>query len=255
MLRLTLRVEACRVAGHAQQPRCCKKCAPCACSLSNEERRGAYKQRTLFQDASLDYIQLQRIQYRAHFRCGCGGRRLTADGISVSNHIARSCQQQPCAADPASPPVAGALFPERLVVRAEELRTPLASYSYSGSDTSKEGLLPADHAAMIAGFSQLPAETHAKRLLPFLHKTAPGRGGRVRAPAPWRDMLYSCSTTSPASALLPKKCFAAAREVIAQGHCSFEGMAALVLRKIETQCIHEADYLPHLPAILFVSTE
>lgn len=65
---------------------------------THEEQTAAWALQREFQHAVMDYMQLQQIDYRDAFRCTCGngigssGKRLTADGITVSNHIAQSCQ-------------------------------------------------------------------------------------------------------------------------------------------------------------------
>lgn len=198
-------------------------------SLDKAERTRAWRHLQRFQASTLDFMQLQRIPYRQFFRCACGGaegKRLTADGITLGNQIARSYQQQPCMAEPASPPVAGAIFKERLLVVDVELRTALAHFSYSGSDRSKEGLTSAELTAMVNSFAALPNEDPARGLLPYVRASVSGRDGRVRAKPDWRDLLFSCSTTAPASALLPKRCFAAVQEMVT-GEFTFGSMGLL----------------------------
>jgi hypothetical protein len=176
----------------------------------------------------MDFIQLQRIDYRSAFCCGCGGNdgvsgmRLTADGITIGHHTMRSFQEQPCTASTAGQPVYGSTFTERLLVQSKPLREQLLQFA--GSEETA-GLSAADYDSMLAQFESAGPDVSTLAFL--LRQTRAGKAGRLRASQTNRDILYTFGTGSPASQLLPACCQAAAAVLAASGVCDLQQMRKL----------------------------
>lgn len=93
--------------------------------------------RTDFQEATLDFVQLQAIDYRKSFSCSCGcSNGIVVDGITVGFHRHMCRLEQPWAANkpqataeepppPPPPPVYGSLSTERSFVSDRHVRATL----------------------------------------------------------------------------------------------------------------------------------
>lgn len=103
-----------------------------------------------WQQATLDFIQLMRINFRSSFQCGHGVEFLTADGISLGYHIQQAYIEKPWAADPGSAAVWGSQPPDRLLLRPPALRKLMWAYA------SSAGLSDSELATLQAGIRALP---------------------------------------------------------------------------------------------------
>jgi hypothetical protein len=95
------------------------------CSVS-EQQKAVWMFRCLsqYQEACLDFVQLQRIDFNAAFRCSCKGG-VTADGITLGFHLdqMRLVSMLQASSDEAEAEVVrGSLFSERIFVRTAAFR-------------------------------------------------------------------------------------------------------------------------------------
>lgn len=147
----------------------------------------------MWQNCTLDFLQLQCIDYHAAFWCIHGTKYLTGDGITLGFHIWRSLFWTPWAAVPGSEPVRGSKPTARYLVPTAALRKLLYRFA-------KEGLPDAELADLRQGVHN---SATAGSLLPFL-QCEPGGWAQCRVPPKaWRPVLESLGTTAPECVLLP----------------------------------------------------
>jgi hypothetical protein len=107
------------------------------CRLDVEDLKEAFgRLLPVYQDATLDFIQLQSIDYVKSLSCPHGWRRITCDGIALGYRLDQSRQAQPWAADLSSQPVVGSLFKERLLLQSRSARGLLLQFAADGSGTA-----------------------------------------------------------------------------------------------------------------------
>jgi len=170
--------------------------------------------RGMFEEATLDFIQLQQLNFAAAFSCSHGVADLTADGLTLGFAIRHAHFQQPWAADVATPLVAGSMFRDRCVVPQVGLRKLLRQFC------SPSGMTADEHTAMADAFERVqpaPADGHtALALLPMLSAfTTAGSQRRPRdADLPF---LFSMGTSAPACQVLPAAVHDTAEQLAAAG--------------------------------------
>ena len=82
---------------------------------------GCCRLRTDYQEACLDFVQLQRIDFNASFSCSCHGG-VTADGITLGFHNVQMSLVSLSQAEDGAELVRGSLFSERLFVKSSNIR-------------------------------------------------------------------------------------------------------------------------------------
>ncbi len=156
-----------------------------------------------FEEACLDFIQLQGLDFEGWFSCPHGASSLTADGITLGLPLQRAGFARPWKAAEGEAPVAGSLFKDRAMVPQPQLRKQLLLFC------SKAGVAAAEHQQLIATVSSVPAapaEGHTARvLLPFVATySGAGASGEQRRPLPADlPLLRAMASGSPASQVLP----------------------------------------------------
>lgn len=182
------------------------------------------KLRDSFEQACLDFIQLQRLDYAAALSCEHGARRLTADGITIGFHALMAHFEKPYAALGDSRIVVGSAYKDRLFVLDHRIRAELAQYA-SSQNSPPPGLTAAKLEALCDTISLLPAgdtehaslHAAAHTLLPFLEQHEAGETGMLRPPCAWRQCLHALATPAPTCQLLPLSCHPAAQQLLDSG--------------------------------------
>lgn len=87
------------------------------------------RQRKTFQYATLDFITLQRINYRASFCCPTGGKSIINDAITVGPKRGQCCVFK---LPPQATIKAGSTFKQRVMIRGASTRKALAAFASKG---------------------------------------------------------------------------------------------------------------------------
>lgn len=190
--------------------------------------------RDIFEQACLDYIQLQRIPYADGLSCEHGARRLTADGITIGFHASMAHFEKPYAAIPDSQIVVGSAYKDRLFVLDHHIRAELAQYASSQS-SPPPGLTDDRLQDLCDTISLLPegdtehASLHAAThtLLPFLQQHEAGGTGMLRPPKDWRHCLHALATPAPTCQLLPLSSHPIAQQLLDRGRIDIESWKTL----------------------------
>jgi len=154
--------------------------------------QNVYKQ---FMRATMDFIQLHDVDYRASFSCSHGAQSLQFDGITIGFHRDRCCLTAPWTASSEGQSVAGSSFQERVFVQEHRHRAALISLA------AKQGLATEDLRELQNSIRSLPASRAEHTLLPFLDRCIPIDNKYHAAPVD-RDMLHNVGSTTPACQLL-----------------------------------------------------
>ena len=163
----------------------------------------------LFQQACLDYIQLQDINYRESFACEHGCDDMTADGLTLGFRLNQLNLKQPWAAPSTAEPKAGSLPAHRLLLTTSNMRARLLAFA--------DGCAPAELQAFIAAIAGLPPQAPARALLPFLRPGPDSTADVSRPPSHVQKVLYSLGTTAAVCTLLPPVVYPAVLELLQCG--------------------------------------
>ena len=181
--------------------------------------------RDTFEQATLDFWQLQRLDFHMGLSCEHEGKQVSADGITIGFRTDRSHFDRTCDAPADSEIKLGSLFPQRLLVSNLRQRRELARFA--GSEPGSE--LPlAEMPQFLSSFSDLPEGDPAKCLLPFLREHGIVTGICRPTSQKWRDALFSFGTPAPACQLLPLSCHPAAQQLLDDGAPAQESWATLL---------------------------
>ncbi len=152
-----------------------------------------------FQQATLDFLQLQKIDYRSGFCCPHGFKSVQVDGITLGCHKDKCCLTQPWLAQVASYDTCGSLFKDRTFVSDKRARNLLLQFSDMtkkqppGLDASEMRQLE----GLLAGMGP-----RGEALVQLVRRCGPLMDGKHRASAPYRELLYNLATTAPACMLM-----------------------------------------------------
>ena len=98
-----------------------------------------FRHRDIYEQATLDFVQLQRRHYEALFSCDCSTGGYTADGISLGYRMSQMFLVSPehpqyhaPAGDEAGELVNGSTFDERVFIRDAPLRRSMLQFSTVG---------------------------------------------------------------------------------------------------------------------------
>lgn len=170
-----------------------------------------------FQDATQDFVDFQHLDYASAFRCACGAKNLTGDGISISFPASKACFEAPWLAHEDDDLVSGSLFAERLLVKQPAVRKLLAKFA---SFQRSMGLDAEELECLRNSVELLGPDEPAHSLLPFLQHAVDSGIGIFHPPKPWRHSLHALATPAPACQLLPQVTHAAVEEYLLSGAIS-----------------------------------
>ena len=183
--------------------------------------------RDLYQQTTLDFIQLQQIDFQGAFSCSCQAG-ITCDGISLAYHQSQAFIVSPAAHRTGSEQlrlVTGSKFQDRNFVEEPAHRRQLLQYARTGAlsvlcimalqillygafmarqgshDVIWAGLAVEDHEELLASLEDLPEERSESLLSPLLRRFVSQE--EVRKPCGFlREILRIIATTAPACSLV-----------------------------------------------------
>lgn len=200
-----------------------------------EEQVEWMKVRDIFEQATLDFIQLQHLDYAGVLSCAHGAQKLTADGITIGFHTRLACFQKPYAAPHDSSITLGSVYNDRIFVLDSKLRAHIMQYASSRSSPSP-GLTEVELQELCDRLGEEPEDTGAHSLLRFLEQHDTSEAGKLRPPEAWRHCLHALGTSAPSCQLLPLTCHPAARQLLDIGYLELSEWATV---KSESPVLHK----------------
>ena len=194
-----------------------------------------HRLRDLFEQATLDFIQLQRIDYAAEFQCNCSSG-VMADGITLGFHTSQlylTAPWQPAKPADAEPDLTrGSLFAERTFVKSASMRKDLAAFA-------DQGLSDERHTHLLDQIEQLPEDAYERLLLPFL-VVADATGGVCKPAARNQQLVCILGTSAPACQLI-KPCIS----LLCQRFIDEQPLSAAQHLELERHAPHLQRFLRH----------
>ncbi|GAQ92690.1 hypothetical protein KFL_010960010, partial [Klebsormidium nitens] len=187
--------------------------------------------RAKFQDAWLDYISLQRIDYRTSYSCKCRRdidcgpdarpegepEEVTADGVLLGFNSNFSYLVQPWTSPASEPLVSGSLHTDRILVKAAPARQLLLRFSKRSVAARGAGLSDAEYVDLRTLITAEPEASAVDFLLtdPLVDKD------RHFARPELREFLHAVASPAPTCSLLPASVFAIVEDhLLVHGHIS-----------------------------------
>lgn len=181
--------------------------------------------RDVFEQATLDLWQLQRLPLHLGLSCEHEAKQVSADGMTLGFRADRAHVHGTGAAPADGDIKIGSLFPQRLLVPDTAQRKTLAQFA---SSQPGSGLPQSEMTGFLQSFSDLPEGEPAKCLLPFLRVYGVSAGICQPASQKWRPALFSFGTPAPACQLLPRSCHPAAQQLVDDGAIAQESWTTLL---------------------------
>ncbi|KAK9815036.1 hypothetical protein WJX73_005693 [Symbiochloris irregularis] len=213
-------------------------------SLTRNQQDQLWGRKGAWSTATLDFIQLQGIDWLAGFRCTCWKKGVSLDGTAVAFHKAQSRIEHPWRAliQEGAERVLGALFSERVFVRDHELRKLLLPFTRKG-----KGLTVDEHAGLLVRLEALGLEERERALLPFVTETTAAADSGKRIALPGNAVMLACLVgTAPASVYMRPAIFGRVQALLQDGVVAWTGS---VSQEIALACPLLHSFLkPHLGA-------
>lgn len=149
-----------------------------------------------FREATLDFIQLQYIDYRNSFACPHNGMFQQFDGLTIAFKAEKCFLHRAWLPQPGGV-VPGSSFHHRTFVPDSKIRALLLAFA--AYDAASNGLAASDHDALVQSLTSKGGNCAV--LLPFV-RSYEERGGKRVATQRYSQLLFNLGTTAPAAQLL-----------------------------------------------------
>ena len=185
--------------------------------------------------ATLDFVQLQCIDYASEFGCHCNAG-IIADGITLGFNQSQAYLVNPAQAVrdaivSAEQLVRGSLFEDRTFVKKARIRDLLRKFA-------SEGLAEEEHAALLDELEYMSQDSLEYSLLPFLQSS--DSVDSVKAEPVYADILYILGTSAPACQLL-KPCV----YLLCQRFADGQRLGTAEMLQLQRHCPHLAAFVKH----------